>query len=198
MKYWKYWLSEVRRGTDYSTHRTNLKYATSVVHHRPTITKIKKNLRSAQRALQQTQQQAYHLRQVHLQERADMAATANNSKSATEIHRIKRAEEVKRVFNRLRNYRHHRGRQPLTTVITESETLTQQDDIVRAIIERNLQHFSQATGTPFTRENLTSLFGPDGTTSSSDDLITNNFDFTHMNLSETLSTVLRKLCTSPT
>jgi len=86
---------------------------------------------------------------------------------------------------------HLNDREPPTTT-------TDPDRIAEAIIERNLRHFSQATGTPFTKHPMIDLFGPDGTNNNSDQLLSSTLDCSTFELTPALRTVLHKLSNLPT
>jgi Reverse transcriptase (RNA-dependent DNA polymerase) len=74
-----------------------------------------------------------------------------------------------------------------------TRTTLEGDEMVEAIISRNIEHFSQAEGTPFTTEPLRSLLGQNATTPFAQQLLECNANINDLDISAASKAILRKL-----
>jgi hypothetical protein len=95
----------------------------------------------------------------------------SDKKSANRLRRLKKAADIKQLFQELKRVRYTRARKgevrleiPLHPEVdpkscTEWTTVEVPEDIVRHLQERNRIHFGQAHGTPFTGPRLSNHLG---------------------------------------
>lgn len=132
------------------------------------ITTIKKNLRVAQKELKEFERQAESLRETHLREmltEAELNASENKVQKRLQV--LIQAHTKKQHFNRLKNIFKPKTSGGLSYIlvpknftvdqypydpsqISEWETTHDPDELQNYIQHRNIQHFGQAHGTPFT------------------------------------------------
>jgi hypothetical protein len=143
-----------------------------------TFVEVCTKLRSAQNKIRTIRKQANKHRSKFLGERAAAEALAATTRSSTS-RRLERAEATKACYQLLRKYLKPTIRGGITKIEVEepsgeSTTITEPDDMINRILQRNKRHFSQATGTPFTQAPLTTLLGTCGETRQGIELIQGN------------------------
>ena len=75
-------------------------------------------------------------------------------------------------------------------------TLLDPKDVEEAIILRNIKHFGQAEGTPFTTRDLTDIFGPNGDSQATDDLLRGKLPVIN-HLPDAVQRILKKIAENP-
>ena len=195
--YWKLWVTEGKTTKDLTQQRDNLHYARRWKLRQPTLVEGKKQLKQAQRQLKETIKKAADHRKEHLILLARMAAAVGKDKDSTIIHRIQRTEENREIFARLRRYNPKHRKSQLTKVLipqgTTTKSVVDHKEVTQSLLEQNIQHFSQATGAPFTTSLLVDLFGPYGTNQKSDELLKGSFQLHNHQFNETIKVLLQKL-----
>ena len=92
---------------------------------------------------------------------------------------------------------HHEGQTQRRALVVENETGTRtihdQQQINDLLLARNAKHLSQADGTPFTVEPLTSLLGRFGTNNNSTKLLDGELNIDEIRTTDATKTILRKL-----
>jgi hypothetical protein len=175
VQYWKSWLTE--RRTKKMFHQLRLRLLPiidlpSAPTTCPTTAVLQTHIRLAQKNLQKAVKQAPELRRMHLEERAAAEAAANNSDANKIIKRIIRAEASSDSFKTLRpTLGKSNGGSLSSIMIPGDEPDTWQhifdpQKITDLLIKRNIGHFGQAHGTPFTVAPLSNWVGWHGTSDS--------------------------------
>jgi hypothetical protein len=118
------------------------------------------------------------------------------------IQAIKQAEAKKRVYEKLKRIKGKILSSGLDHIIIQDangsqETIFDPDIMYKRLIDRNIKHFSQADGTPFTVEPLKSLLGPYGTSEFAADLLAGNIDIDTLDVNEATRTILEQLQRRP-
>ena len=122
-------------------------------------------LRSAQQHVRDLNKKASELRITYLEEQARLLETNNDPKAADIRKRILKAEELIRMFNKLRSYLRPHQQSNLSHVLVPSDgkppkeamewtRISDPDEVETNILDRNRLHFGQGHGTPFTTGNL--------------------------------------------
>jgi hypothetical protein len=126
-----------------------------------------------------------------------------------------RAEAKKAMFKKLRNIIKPEDKSGIKTIDVPAAQPTEVDpaiapattqsnmrrisdpeEVENALIERNIKHFSQAKGTPFTTTEVIEIFGIDGNSEATDDLINGKIpNISH--LPERVQQILRKIAENP-
>ena len=100
-------------------------------------------------------------RKDHLQQLSDLYATESKSFASKSLRQLIKAEETKRLFNKLKYLRKRHTKSRLTRVLiptnpssdpsncTEWTAIDDPQEMESLILQRNQQHFGQAAGTPF-------------------------------------------------
>jgi hypothetical protein len=101
----------------------------------------------------------------------EKSSTSSNKKSAKRLRRLKKAEDIKQLFRKLKRVRNTQARKGVVRLeiplhpdvdpksCTEWTTVEVPQEIVRRLQERNRIHFGQAHGTPFTVPPLSNHLG---------------------------------------
>ena len=157
-------LSSTRTGNDYTAQINSLLSSHTELLDLPTTASlIKPLLRVAQLELRGTLKQAASERQKFLQTKQSQALSTNDPKEAAKWKQIKKAEEIKAMYAKLRFIRKDSTQQsglsrlevPINPTddpkqCTEWKTVDSPEAITQYLLERNRKHFGQAAGTPFT------------------------------------------------
>jgi hypothetical protein len=103
-----------------------------------------------------------------------------NGKSGLKLKSLIHREESRKNFAAIRRvFKPQHGKGILSIDIPDEEnpgkmkTITEPVEMITKITRRNIGHFSQAEGTPFTTQELLDIFGYTGTTQASEALINN-------------------------
>jgi hypothetical protein len=113
-------------------------------------------------------QEHYELRAEYLKEKQTESSDAGEEAKAQEIQQLQRREELRKDYRELRaifhpdrssGISHLEIHDPATGAVTK---ITDPTDIESTLIDRNIQHFGQAQGTPFTTGQLQELLGYEG------------------------------------
>ena len=147
-------------------------------------THIQKAVDSYQRAVPN----AIELRQEQIRQWAEAAAKRGKKTMAQHFKAMANAEHTRNTFRILKNVIKPQDRSGITRLkvpttdgngnqtydaekIEQWHTLTDPKDIEHTIIERNITHFGQATDTPFNSTQFTEIFGIDGDSEATEDLL---------------------------
>ncbi len=129
------------------------------------IDEARQLLQDAQKNVRDLTKKAAELRVSHLEEQATNLEGIDDKKAALIRKQIIKAEEVKKMYMKLRRYLNPQGRSSLNHIMVPNDDLPPRiaqlwrsiyDPVIleALIIERNKKHFAQAEGTPFTKEIL--------------------------------------------
>jgi hypothetical protein len=125
-------------------------------------------LRQAQKKVRDITKRAAELRVTFLEEQATNLEAVDKEKSALIRKRIIKAEEIKKMYVKLRRYLKPQDRSSLHHIMVPDDDLPPRvaqlwrsiydPVLLEALIqERNKKHFSQAQGTPFTKDVLSQI-----------------------------------------
>jgi hypothetical protein len=138
------------------------------------VSEIQLQLRMVQAELKKIRQEASSLRSDMLHERAAAEALDGNDAEATILRRLERAEATKACFGLLRKYSKPASSGGLTKVQVADSTdangterfryVTEPEEMVALVLDRNFKHFGKANGTPFTEAPLKDWLGTHGKT----------------------------------
>jgi hypothetical protein len=191
VKYWKTIKSGTKTGCNVSAQLekirkqiTSPKYKTKIARQFTT----EKHIRIALKEYQEAIPNAKEMRHDQLMESAKAAAKADNKSAEQHFKQMAHAENSRETFQILRNIIKPEDRSGIrqidipardsngNTMTTEDgstkmTTITDPKEVEEAIINRNIKHFGQAKGTPFTTTNLTDIFGKDGETQATEELL---------------------------
>jgi hypothetical protein len=107
----------------------------------------------------------YELRSEYIKEKATDSKEKGNDKEAKELQQLHRRETTKRDYaelrtifhpNRSNGISHLEIHDPIDGTVTK---ITDPKQIEDTIIERNVSHFGQAQGTPFTTGKIQEILG---------------------------------------
>ena len=159
VSYYKIWLSQFRNSLDLSSQRDRLSLQNMAD---PTShTHAQHLLRKAQKQLRETITQAQDLRDIHLEDRAQVAQQTGQLSKSQAISNIKRAEKLKQMYRKIRRLTAKGGSKRFTHLILPVQDqeimINDPQDIFHHLIVRNCHHFGQAEGSPFTQPPLTSI-----------------------------------------
>jgi exonuclease III len=129
-----------------------------------TINEAQTLLRSAQQNVREMNKKAAALRMTFLEEQALLLESNNDPKAADIRKRILKAEEITRMFNKLRSYLRPAQQSSLSHVMIpadglppkeahEWQRISDPDEVETCILDRNKEHFGQAEG-PFAKDEL--------------------------------------------
>jgi hypothetical protein len=198
LRFWKYWLSEKRAKCDFSQGRAKVWAEGAKAFSNPNWATIQEELRAAQKAVVRVLSEASETRSEHLEERAKMVEREGNGTAAKNVKRIIKAEHLRTTHRKIDTLLGKNNRSGLTFLLVENTDGTHRnvfnkDEINELLIERFSMHFSQADGTPFTKEPLWSLFGPDGSNEASRALLEGRIDIDGLQeTSNATKAILRK------
>jgi hypothetical protein len=198
LRFWKYWLSEKRTKHDFQQGRMKVWLEGAKAFSNPNWATIQEELRAAQKAVVQVVSEASETRAEHLEERAKMAEREGNGPAARIVKRIIKAEHLRTTHKKIDTLLGKNNRSGLTFLLVENTDGTlrnvfNRDEINELLIDRFSVHFSQADGTPFTKEPLLSMFGPDGSNEDSRSLLEGKIDIDGIQeISNATKAILRK------
>jgi hypothetical protein len=140
---------------------------------------------------------ASELRSEHLEERAKMAEREGNGTVKKIVKRIIKAEHLRTTHKKIDTLLGKNNRSGLTFLLVEKtdgtlENIFNRDQVNKLLIERFTLHFSQANGTPFTKEPLVSMFGPDGSNERSKELLEGKINIDGIDATTATKAILRK------
>ena len=130
-----------------------------------TILDCSKALRDAKYHTRNIVSQSFQRRDEERQRKIEMleaSAKDSDKKTATRLRRLKKAEDIKNLFDKLRHVRTNTKRQGVTRIeiplhpeddpkqCSEWRQVEVPTEVLRLLQERNRMHFGQAHGTPFT------------------------------------------------
>jgi hypothetical protein len=135
---------------------------------------VKSKLREAQKQMREIHKQADRLREQHLSQKLTDAENANETVRQKRLKILLRAHTQQQIFKRLRNMFKATSTGGLSYIlipkdfnakdypyepnkVTEWVQIHDPEIMQELIQKRNIVHFGQAHGTPFTREPLTKL-----------------------------------------
>lgn len=170
--FWKIKIAEIKNTRDFSKKLEILMRQIDWTDTPPnayTFVECCTKLRSSQNMIRTIRKQANIHRSDFLQQRAAVEALAGNQEEAKVLRRLERAEATKACFKILRKYLKPTIRGGITKIEVEdtpgsTTMITEPTEMVNRILKRNQRHFSQATGTPFTKTPLTGWLGDCGET----------------------------------
>jgi hypothetical protein len=161
----------------------------------PTIKEIQTQMRLARKALKKILGNAKKLRQDHMEDRAKMAAYDRKVTEANAINSIMKAESQRNSWSRIRRCMGKGKKSGLTHILIEmedgtTECITEKEEMENKIIDRNISHFSQADGSPFTVSPLIDLLGRYGTSEEARQLLDGEFPLENEDLTEATKKIL--------
>ena len=176
-----YQLQQLKQELPPSDHAKLVKQFSVQTHIRKAITEYNNELPNAK---QHRQDQIY--------EWADAAAKRGNNTAAQHFRSMAYAEDMKETFRILKNLTKPQDRTglkkidiPATNEAGEAletpqgnaimTTISDPTRVEELLLDRNREHFGQAQGTPFTGQAIIDIFGVDGSSTATDDLITGNY-----------------------
>jgi hypothetical protein len=170
--YWKITLSGMRNNRDFADQLELLLQQLDWDEHPPNAPAkddIVAKLRDAQKEIRTIRADATEHRSEFLQERAAAEALAGNDEVAKVLRRIEKAEATKVCFRLLRKYLKPSTRGGITRIEVANKDgttriVSEPKQVNSLILKRNHAHFSQATGTPFTKAPLSEWLGLCGET----------------------------------
>ncbi len=168
--YWMCKLKAVKNKRDYHTQLHDLATQIQGPPQSPQASPgILSQLRYAQNQYRALRKQARALRDEFLAQQINDAEFLNKPEKAKRIRAIKRAEQKNQYHQVIRGYTKPRQQGGLRYILAPTPnnpsqwtTVTDVDDMEKAVIAEAQIHFGQAHGTPFTIEPLSSLTGYDG------------------------------------
>ena len=190
-----YWsTAKMAKKTKRDMHQQLAKWAAKIKADRPdpstpcTLSTVMKELRKASKALRKVKRNAAEIRQQFLRERAEAAAIENNQPAEQALASIIRAEQSRETYAAIKRYMKNNTKQGLTHLlvpknmepddypyqpeeVTEWTVIQDEADIGRYLRARNIKHFGQAQGTPFTEEPLKSAIRPTADTPMVDQIL---------------------------
>jgi hypothetical protein len=197
LRFWKYWLSEMRTGICFQQARVKVWEDGAAAFRAVNWATVQEELQCAQKGVKQMLSNAVELRSDHLEERAKMAEWEGNGTVEKIVKRIIKAEQLRGTHKKIDTLLGKNNRSGLTFLLVEKtdgtcESIFNRNEVNKLLIERFSEHFGQADGTPFTKEPLRSLFGPDGSNMASKDLLEGKLDIDSLEATEATKSILRK------
>ena len=208
-QFWSLWLSETKlknknnkkgtRNVDFSIQREKYSDDSNKVFIRMCNTKtIHTNLKAPKIRLKEIRKQALEHRNDFLRLQIEAYRTAGSTDDEKALKNIQYREYKRRVFRKLRGVMGKLKSSGLDHILRETvngttERIGKKEDMFKAIIERNIQHFSQADGTPFTIDPLKSLIGPTATSDFCDEIIKGRIDLSEMDIQDASKAILSHL-----
>jgi hypothetical protein len=127
-----------------------------------------------------------------------MAEREGNGMAEKIVKRIIKAEHLRTTHKKIDTLLGKNNRSGLTFLLVEKtdgtlENIFKRDKVNKLLIERFSLHFSQADGTPFTKEPLVSMCGPDGSNKASKQLLEGKINIHGIEVSQPTKAMLRKL-----
>jgi hypothetical protein len=152
-------------------------------------------MRLARKALKKILGNAKKLRQDHMEDRAKMAAYDGKVTEANAINSIMKAESQRNSWSRIRRCMGKGKKSGLTHILIEmedgtTECITEKEEIENKIIDRNISHFSQADGSPFTISPLIDILGRYGTSDEAKQLLDGELPLENEDLTEATKKIL--------
>ena len=149
--YYKLWVSQFKTSHDYHQQRDRLSLPSTRT---PTTHRqAQKFLREAQKHLKEVKMNAQKLRDSHLEDRIARYNLVGDEHKSKAINHIKRVETLKRTYKKIRSLKQGRSKSHFNHLIisqdNQDQVITDPDDIIKHLIDRNQKHFGQAQGTPF-------------------------------------------------
>ncbi|KAI2491614.1 hypothetical protein MHU86_22931 [Fragilaria crotonensis] len=164
------------------------------------------SLRKAKQDVKQIVSQSYQRRDAERMQKIKALENSRNPlerKVVASLRRLKKVEDIKHLFRKLKNVRSSNDRYGVTRleipvhpeedpkVCTEWQQIDVPEEILRHLTRRNQQHFGQAQGTPFTTSPLAESLGFGGGSWAGDDLLNGQFDTQGMD--ENVSILIRHI-----
>ena len=203
VNYFKCWLSELRTGVKQEKQRNYYRRKAGESFDTDdfegiTRSKVQKRLRELQKERREIFKNAREERIKYLEKIAEERTTGNkdDKKIAKIIDSILDSEKKSRMHTRIKKVTkpEQRGK-PIDHLLVRDPNCTETDpkkqkyveirdpvDIMNRLLKRNCEHFSQATGTPFTIDQLLTVVGEDGSTASADKILDGTYDIGSLNL----------------
>jgi hypothetical protein len=211
--YWNMWITELQTGRELSTQRqelashlqptkrqlklSDIQQRYSLPSNRPSHPEAHKQQRLAKHHLRQTIHQATQLREEHLQRRAEAAMDIGQTNIAQIIQKIKHSEKQKRATSHIRSIMKPEQSGGISHILTDNidGSLTStfdEETIHKLIIQRNINHFSQAESTPLTVAPLKTILGPYATSDASSAILDGTYDIDSINTTQAMKDILFK------
>ena len=203
VNYFKCWVSEIRTGIKQDKQRRHFRRKTGEDfepgdENGMTKTGAQKKLRELQKERKDIFKNAREERIKYLEQIAE--ERANGDKDEQKIAKIIRGillcEKRSRIHAKVKKVTkpEQRGK-PIDHLLVRDPECQETDqkkqkfievrdpvEMMRLLLERNCEHFSQATGTPFTIPPLLTIVGEDGTTAEADEILDGTFDLGSIDL----------------
>ena len=174
--YWRLWQTEIRTKRDLSEPRATLIEEIQwtdapTFRQTPKLSQVRKELKWARKDIKNHVRNSKELREAHLEARAMYWANDNEEKAVKILANIRHSEASRNTFAKFKIATNKNNQGAITTIAIPDDpldaesphtTLFEPRAIIAALIARNLQHFSQAAGTPFTKPSILKAIGRNG------------------------------------
>ena len=152
-------------------------------------------LRTAKAEVKRLVDESYRRREQERNDRIhalEGSSRRSDKRTAQILRRLRRAEALKQLFDKLKFARTKNARRGITMIeipchegddpktCTDWQIIDVPTSIVHHLQQRNRKHFSQAQGTPFTTDPLSSDLGFLGDTPFADDILDGLYDTSHL------------------
>lgn len=179
----QYWVTRIacirKRNSNYTTElvRTGTEIDESEKAKQYSIRQLRKKVKEAAQALQDSINKSQELRQNFLKERASALASAMQTEESKEVKKLETIERIIGIWKKIRyNFKRHHGKGALShllePVIRENgeqlmdhtgkprfNTISDLEEIETKLIDRNIKHFGQAHGSPPTMQPALEVLG---------------------------------------
>ena len=215
IKYWKIIKSGIKTGKNVSVQLETIRKTISK-ENRTKLTRqynTEKHIRTALKQYNEALPNAKEMRHEHLLESAKAAAKNDNKTVEQHFRCMAHAENSRETFRILRNIIKPEDRSGIRQIDTPVKdhhgniinqedgsaimtTITDPREVEKAIIERNIEHFGQAQGTAFTSQDLIAIFGKDGESQETENLLQGKLPKIE-HLPDAVQRILRKIAENP-
>jgi hypothetical protein len=198
IRYWKLWRKQDRTNINYGRKRASIKVTFNVPTTVPTIAVIRKSIRDTENKIKLVKSNAAQHRVEFLTDQAMVHETANKKEAKAAVTRIKNAEHLSGIFQRLQSIM-GKTRGPgiafilLPLLHGKFETVVHSEKVETHICESNYKHFGQANDTTFATNLLKKIFGQYGTNEESMRLLNGIIPEELTHESEALLSILNKI-----
>jgi hypothetical protein len=198
LRYWKLWRRQDRTNIDYGKKRASITICFEVPTIIPTIAIIRKTILVTETKLKDLKLHAAQHRAEFLTDQAMVHETANLKEAKAAVLRIKNAEHLAGIFQRLKAIM-GKTRGPgiafilLPLLEGKYETIVHSEEIETQIRNSNYIHFGQANDTTFATNLLKKIFGKYGTNEESSRLLQGIIPEELLNESDALHSILRHM-----
>jgi hypothetical protein len=198
IRYWKLWRKQDRTKTNYGKKRAAIAVNFNVPISTPSIAEIRKAIKDTEKKLKEVKANAARHRDEFLSDQAMVHETANKKVAKAAVLRIRRAEHLSGIFQRLQAIM-GKTRGPgiafilLPLMEGKYETVVHSDKMEAQIRDSNYKHFGQANDTTLATNLVKKIFGQYGTNDESMNLLNGVIPAELTQASEAFLSILRKM-----